>query len=63
MFSPHVSASSIAAQPPEPRQGAVLVSGSEPTLADHIGDQHRGDLPGFGHGGPSRGMQNSTRKT
>ena len=50
----------IAAQPAEARQGAVLVRAGEPAVADHVGDQDRRDLPGFGHGAPSRVMQNST---
>ena len=31
----------IAAQPPKPRQGAVLVRAGEPTVADDVGDQDR----------------------
>jgi hypothetical protein len=42
----------IAAQPPQPRQGAILIRASEPTVADNIGDQDRSDLPRFRHGAP-----------
>ena len=42
----------IAAQPPEPRQRAVLVGAGEPAVADHVGDQNRRDFPGFAHGEP-----------
>jgi hypothetical protein len=52
----------IAAQTAEPRQGAILVRSREPAVADHVRDQNRSNLPGFGHGAPSRVMQNSTRK-
>jgi hypothetical protein len=52
----------IAAEPPEPRQGAILVRSREPAVADHVRDQNRSNLPGFGHGAPSRVIQNSTRK-
>ena len=37
----------IAAQPPEPRQRAILVRAREPAVADHVRDQDRSDLPGF----------------
>ena len=40
----------IAAQPPETRQGALLVGAGEPAVADHVGDQDRSNFPGFGHG-------------
>ena len=49
----------IAAQPPQPRQGAILVRAREPAVADDVRDQDRSNLPGFGHGAPSRVMQNS----
>ena len=52
----------IAAQPPKPRQRAILVRAGEPAVADHVRDQDRRDFAGFGHGAPSRVMQNSTRK-
>ena len=52
----------IAAQRPQPRQRAILVGAGEPAVADHVGDQDRRDLPGFGHGAPSRVMKNSTAK-
>ena len=52
----------IAAQPPQARQGAILVRASQPAVADHIGDQDRRNFPGFGHGASSRVMQNTTRK-
>ena len=31
----------IAAQPPEPRQGAILVGAGEAAVADHVRDQDR----------------------
>ncbi len=40
----------ITAQPPEPRQGALLVGAGEPAVADDVGDQDRSNFPGFGHG-------------
>jgi hypothetical protein len=52
----------IAAHPPQPRQSAILVGAGEPAVSDDIGDQDRRDLADFGHGAPSRVMQNSTRK-
>ncbi len=52
----------VAAQPPEPRQGAILVRSREPAVADDIRNQDRRNLADFGHGAPSRVMQNSTRK-
>ena len=51
----------IAAQPPQPRQRAILVRAREPAVADDIGDQDRREFPGFGHGAPSGVMQNSTK--
>jgi hypothetical protein len=42
----------IAAQPPQPRQGAILVRSREPTLADDVGNQDGSALPGFAHGEP-----------
>src|SRR5271166_3876773 len=52
----------IATQPPQARQGAILVRTSQPAVANHIGDQDCCKLPGFGHGASSRVMQNTTRK-
>ena len=43
----------IAAQPPEARQGAILVRSREPAVADDIGDQDRRNFPGLAHGAPS----------
>ena len=43
----------IAAQPPEAREGAILVGAREPAVADHVGDQDRRDLSGLAHGPPS----------
>ena len=40
----------IAAQPPEPRQRALLVGAGEPAVADDVGDQDRSNFPDFGHG-------------
>ena len=42
----------IAAQPPQPRQRAILVRAREPAVADHVRDQDRRDFPGFRHGAP-----------
>ena len=50
----------IAAKPPEARQRAILVGAGEPAIADHVRDQDRSNLPDFGHGAPSRVMQNTT---
>ena len=43
----------IAAQRPQPRQGAILVRAGEPAVSDHIGRQYRRELPGLGHEVPS----------
>jgi hypothetical protein len=51
----------IAAQTPEPRQGAILVRSREPAVADDIRDQNRRDLPGLAHRAPSGDLQNSTK--
>ena len=40
----------IAAQPPQPRERAILVRAGEPAVADDIGDQDRRDFPGLAHG-------------
>jgi hypothetical protein len=48
-------------QPPEPRQGAILVRSREPAVADDIRDQNRRDLPGLAHGAHSGDLQNSTK--
>ena len=40
----------VAAQRPEPRERALLVRAGEPAVADHVGGEDRGKLPGFGHG-------------
>ena len=40
----------IAAQPPQPRQGAILVRAREPAIADDVRDQNRRDFPGLAHG-------------
>ena len=50
----------VAAEPPEPRQGAILVRARQPAVADHVRNQDRSNLPDFGHGAPSRVMQNTT---
>ncbi len=44
----------IAAQPPQPRQCAILVRPREPTVADDIRDQNRRDLASRNHGGVLR---------
>ena len=52
----------IAAQSPKARERAILVGASKPAIADNVRNQDRSNLPDFGHGAPSRVMQNSTRK-
>jgi hypothetical protein len=52
----------IAAQAPEPRQRAILVRSRKTAVADDVRDQDRRDFPGSRDGGPSRVVQNSTRK-
>ena len=47
----------IAAQPPEPRQGAILVRAGEPAVADNIGDQDRRDFPGLAHSSGSPALR------
>ena len=39
----------VAAQRPEPRQGAILVRAGEPAVADDIRDQNRCDLSRLAH--------------
>ena len=51
----------IAAQPPEPRQRAILVRAGEPAVADDVRNQDRRDLPGSRHGASSYRIQNSTK--
>ena len=43
----------IAAQPPQPRQRAILVRAREPAVADDVRDQNRRDFARFPHGAPS----------
>jgi hypothetical protein len=43
----------VAAERPEPRQNSIFVRASQPTIADHVRDQDRRNLPGFAHGAPS----------
>jgi hypothetical protein len=43
----------IAAQPPQPRQGTILIRSRETAIADDIGDQDRRNFPGLAHGAPS----------
>ena len=40
----------IAAQPPEARQGSVLVGSGKPRIADDVGHQDRRDFSRFAHG-------------
>ena len=40
----------VAAQRPEPREGAILVRSREPAVANDVRDQNRRDLPRFRHG-------------
>ena len=42
----------VAAQRPQPRQGAILVGAGEPAVSDHIGGEDRREFPGFGHVAP-----------
>ena len=42
----------VAAQPPKPRQRAVLICPGEPAVADHVRDQDRSDLSRLAHGEP-----------
>src|SRR5271165_1678283 len=51
----------IAAQPPEPRKGAILVRAGKTAVADDIRDQDRCNFLGSRHSGPSATMQNSTK--
>ena len=44
----------IAPQRAEIRQRAVLIRPGKAAKADHIGDQDRGDFPGFVHGASER---------
>src|ERR1700688_766281 len=39
----------IAAQRPEPRQNAILVSAGEPAIADHVRAKDRRQFPGLDH--------------
>ncbi len=39
----------VAAQSPQPRERALLVRAREPAVADHVGREDRGKLPGFAH--------------
>src|SRR5208337_1175162 len=40
----------IAPQPPQPRQGSILIRAGEPAVADDIRDKDRCDFSGFAHG-------------
>ena len=51
----------VAAQRPQPGECAILVDAREAAVADHIRDEDRCNLPGLGHGGPSRVRKNSTK--
>ena len=42
----------IAPQPPQPRQGAILVGAGKPAVSDHVRRQYRSEFPGLGHGVP-----------
>ena len=48
----------VAPEPPQPRQGAVLVSTGEPAVSDNVGDQDCCEFPGLGHssGTPAKRM-------
>ena len=43
----------VAAERPQPRQGAILVRAGEPAVADDVGDQDCSELARFPHGAPS----------
>ncbi len=47
----------IAAQPPQPRQRAILVRAGEPAVADHVRDQNRRDFSGSRHGALTRRVE------
>ena len=47
----------VAAQPPQPRQRAILVRAGEPAVADHVGDQDRRDFPGLAHSSGSPALR------
>src|SRR5271165_117490 len=51
----------VAAQAPEPRQGAVLVRPGEPAVADDVRNQDRRDFPGLAHGRTSAAIESSTK--
>ena len=42
----------IAAQRPEPRERAILIRARQSAIADDVGRQDRGNLPGLAHGAP-----------
>ena len=52
----------IAAQPPEPRQGAILVGAGEPAVADHIGDQDCRNFPGLAHSSGSPALRRPSNR-
>jgi hypothetical protein len=49
----------IAAQRPEPRQDAILVSASEPAIADHVRAKDRRQFPGLDHSASPPSAQTS----
>ena len=51
----------IAAQPPEPRERALLVRAGEPAIADHVGNQDCSDLARLRHSAPSAAMEPNTK--
>ena len=51
----------IAAQPPQPRERAILIRAREPAIADDIGDQDGSKFPGLAHRAALREAKSSTR--
>ncbi len=52
----------IAAQCPQPRQGAILVRAGEPAEADHVGRQDRRKFACLGHAVPTAALDNAIRQ-
>src|SRR5208282_3329635 len=47
----------VAAQSPQPRERAILVRSREPAVADHVGDQDRGDFASLAHSSGSPALR------
>ena len=50
----------IAPQPPEPRQGTILIRAGKAAVSDHICRQNRGKFPSLAHDCPCATIQTST---